>query len=320
MHVLLVKTSSLGDVVHNLPVVSDIQQHVPNAIIDWVVEEGFADIPRLHPGVRRVIPVALRRWRKHLLHAATWREMAACRRDLREDFYDVVLDTQGLIKSALIARQAELAEGGSRLGYAAEAAREPLAAKFYDDGIVIPKNAHAVERNRWLAAAALGYAQAEGLDYGIAAAPLEASWLPKRHYAVLFTGTSRADKLWPEDRWLVLMRALAMPLILPSGSAEERARAERLAAQVSDAVVAPALSVAELAQLLAGARLVIGLDTGLTHLAAALRRPTLAIFCGSDPTLTGVIGADPHLAINLGQRGAAPSPADVIIAAQAFMP
>lgn len=319
MHVLLVKTSSLGDVVHNLPVVGDIKQHVPNAIIDWVVEEGFADIPRLHPGVRRVIPVALRRWRKHLLSAATWRDITAFRRDLREDFYDVVLDTQGLIKSALIACQAEMAAGGQRLGYAAEAAREPLAARCYDNGIVIPRNAHAVERNRWLAAAAFGYTHAEMLDYGIVAAPLNAAWLPQPPYAVMFTGTSRADKLWPEDHWIALMRALAMPVILPSGSAEERSRAARLATQAHDAVVAPALAVAELARLLAGARLVIGLDTGLTHLAVALRRPTIAIFCGSDPALTGVLGADPRFAVNLGARNAAPTPADVIDAAQAML-
>ena len=320
MHVLLVKTSSLGDVVHNLPVVCDIQQYVPNAIIDWVVEEGCADIPRLHPGVRRVIPVAVRRWRKQLFSATTWNEIARFRRDLRTDFYDTVLDTQGLLKSALIARQAELAEGGQRLGYAAEAAREPLAAKFYDDGFAIPKNAHAVERNRWLAAAAFGYTHTEGLDYGIAAPSLEAPWLPKRNYAVCLTGTSRADKLWPEEHWVTLMQTLGMAAILPSGNVEERARAERLGKQVANTVVAPALSVAELAQLLAGAQLVIGLDTGLTHLAAALRRPTIAIFCGSDPALTGVLGADPRFALNLGQRGAPPAPVQVIAAMQALLP
>ncbi len=126
--ILLVKTSSLGDVVHNLPVASDIRARFPGARIDWVVEEAFADIPRLHPGVRRVIPVAVRRWRRNLLAAATWGELREYRTAVRSERYDLVLDTQGLIKSALLARQVP----GRRAGYAAEAAREPLAARFYD--------------------------------------------------------------------------------------------------------------------------------------------------------------------------------------------
>jgi len=153
MRILLVKTSSLGDVVHNLPVASDIHARFPQARIDWVVEEGFADIPRLHPAVRKVIPVAVRRWRRTLFSAATWRELGAYRDSVRAERYDLVLDTQGLVKSALLAWQA----AGPRAGYAAEAAREPLAARFYDATYVIPKNLHAVERNRWLAAAALDY-------------------------------------------------------------------------------------------------------------------------------------------------------------------
>ena len=314
MHALLVKTSSLGDVVHNLPVVTDIQRHFPGAVIDWVVEEAFADIPRLHPGVHCVIPVAIRRWRKQLFTAATWHEMAAFRRDLRRDYYDVVLDTQGLVKSAVVARQAQRAANGRRLGFSAEAAREPFAARFYDAGFMIPKSAHAVERNRWLAAAAFDYALDEALDYGIAAAPLAASWLPAKPYAVLLTGTSRADKLWPESAWVALAQALNVDAILPAGSAEERERAQRLAAQISHAIVAPPLGIAELASLSAGAQMVIGLDSGLTHLAAALDKPTLAIFSGSDPELTGV-HAGPA-AINLGRKGEPPAVDEIIAAAR----
>lgn len=326
MHALLVKTSSLGDVVHNLPLVTDIQRHNPGAIIDWVVEETFTDIPRLHPGVQRVIPVAIRRWRKALLTAATWREMAEFRRELRRDCYDAVLDSQGLIKSAVIARQARLAVNGRRLGFSAEAAREPFAARFYDAGFVIPRNAHAVERNRWLAAAAFGYPLDGPLDYGIAAAPLTASWLPAKPYAVLLTGTSRADKLWPESDWVTLAEALNISVILPAGSAEEHERAQRLAAQISHASVAPPLGIAELAGLLAAARIVVGLDTGLTHLAAALSKPTIAIFSGSDPELTGVLAPSPPVgegwgerAINLGRKGAPPAVDAVIAAARGLL-
>ncbi|MFY9326548.1 MAG: lipopolysaccharide heptosyltransferase I [Georgfuchsia sp.] len=318
MHALLVKTSSLGDVVHNLPVVTDIQRHNPGAIIDWVVEEAFADIPRLHPGVHRVIPVAIRRWRKQLFVADTWRDMAACRRALREDFYDVVLDSQGLIKSAVIAWQTQLATKGRRLGYAKAVVREPFAASFYDAGYVIPKNMHAVERNRQLAAAAFGHTLEGELDYGIAAVPLAASWLPTKPYAVLLTGTSRADKLWPESDWVALAQALKISVILPAGSAEERERAQRLAAQIPDAIAAPPLGIAELAGLLTGAQIVIGLDSGLTHLAVALNKPTLAIFSGSTPGLTGV-HAGPSLAnaaINLGRKGVPPTVTEVVASAR----
>ncbi|CAG0948159.1 heptosyltransferase I [Rhodocyclaceae bacterium] len=309
--ILLVKTSSLGDVVHNLPVASDIRARFPGARIDWVVEEAFADIPRLHPGVRRVIPVAVRRWRRNLLAAATWGELREYRTAVRSERYDLVLDTQGLIKSALLARQVP----GRRAGYAAEAAREPLAARFYDDTYAIPGNLHAVERNRRLAAAALGYEPNLPLDYGIAAEPLAAAWLPAAPYCVLLTASSRADKLWPEAGWLQLAAALnarGLACVLPGGSAEERERAARLAGGMAQAVAAPPMGIAELARLLAGARLVVGVDTGLSHIAAALGRLTFCLFAGSHPELTGVHAGD--TAINLGGAGAAPTASQVVAA------
>lgn len=313
MRILLVKTSSLGDVIHNLPVASDIRRRLPDARIDWVVEENFAEIPRLHPAVERVLPVAVRRWRKALLSPATWREIGAFHRRARADFYDAVLDTQGLLKSALLARAAH----GPKLGHAASSAREPLAARFYDRSFAIAREQHAVVRNRRLAAAALGY-ELDGLplDYGIAAPALAAPWLPAGDHAVLLTATSRADKEWPEDDWRALGAALAatgLRCVLPGGSPAERERAARLAAGIGRAVAAPPLNLTELAGLMAGARLVVGVDTGLVHLAAALARPTLALYCNSDPTLTGVLGGGPHL--NLGGPGAPPGAAAVVAAA-----
>jgi heptosyltransferase-1 len=317
MHsILLVKTSSLGDVVHNLPVASDIHARFPEARIDWVVEEGFAAIPQLHPAVSRVIPVAVRRWRKSPFSGAAWQEMAAFRRELQQQDYDLVLDTQGLVKSALIARLAH----GRRAGYAAEAAREPFAARFYADAFVIPKNLHAVERNRWLAAAALGFEPNLPLDYAIRAAPLAAPWLAAKAYCVLLTATSRADKLWPEPDWLRLaasLNARGLACVLPGGNAGERARAERLAAQMADAVAAPPLALDAMAQLLAGGQLIVGVDTGLSHLAAALGKPTLAIFCGSSPELTGVHAGS--RAVNLGAAGHPPSAADAVAAIEGLL-
>lgn len=311
MRLLLVKTSSLGDVIHNLPVVSDIRRRFPEAEIDWVVEETFAEIPRLHPAVARVIPVAVRRWRKSPLSAATWREIAGYKRRLSADEYAAVIDTQGLLKSALLA----LCARGVRYGHARP--REALAALGYDRAVDIDRAQHAVTRNRQLAAAALGYSLDDlPLDYGIAAAPLAADWLPAQPYAVLLTATSRAAKEWPEADWHALGTALiatGLRCVLPGGSAHERLRAARLAQSLGRASAAPALDLTALAGLLAGATLVVGVDTGLVHLAAALGRPTLALYCASDPALTGVLADTPHR--NLGGDGSPPTAAAATAAA-----
>ena len=309
MRILLIKTSSLGDVVHNLPVVTDLRRHFPDAAIDWVVEESFADIVRLHPAVRHVIPVALRRWRTSLLTAATWQEVRAFRARLQQEDYDLAIDTQGLLKSALITRMAR----GKRCGYTASAAREPLAARFYDASFDVPKNLHAVLRNRRRAARAAGYSPSDTLDYGIAASPAPAF---STNGAVLLTATSRDDKLWPEAHWIALGRALhqqGLACSLPAGSATERERAERIAQDIPGAIVVPPMNLTRLAGQLAVARIVIGVDTGLVHLAAALGRPTLALFRASDPALTGVLAHTP--ALNLGTRGHSPSVDDVLAAA-----
>ena len=316
MHILLVKTSSLGDVIHNLPVVSDLRRSFPDAVIDWCVEESFAEIPRLHPGVADVIPVAIRRWRKSLLKAQTWNEIGAFRRRIGALNYDAVLDTQGLIKSGLISRLAH----GVRYGYAAEVARESLAARFYDKTFVIPPNAHAVERNRWLGAAAFDYPVDLPLDYGIAPPDLDLPWLKADRHAVLFTATSRDDKLWDEQNWVAIGQALSnrgLTPIFPSGNLVERARAERIAAAIPGAVVAPPLKLRELATLIGTAALAIGVDTGLAHLATALRVPSIALYVTTDPALTGVYGSG--FVRNLGGIGRSPSVTEVLNAAEPIL-
>jgi heptosyltransferase-1 len=313
MRILLIKTSSLGDVIHNLPVVTDLRARFHDAAIDWVVEEGFADLVRLHPGVRRAIPVAMRRWRRSPLAAATWREMGVFRSVLQQENYDLVLDTQGLLKSALITRMAR----GRRCGYAAASAREPVAARFYDAAFEVPTDLHAVERNRRLAAQAAGYRLTPVADYGIAAPPAPTLETPG---ALLLTATSRDDKLWPEQDWVALGKALhqrGLACRLPAGSAVERERATRLAAAIPGATTLPPSSLTDLAAQLGAARIVIGVDTGLVHLAAALGTPTLALFRASDPALTGVLGGTS--AINLGARGAPPDVSAVLAAAGPFL-
>ncbi|MGH8691747.1 MAG: lipopolysaccharide heptosyltransferase I, partial [Burkholderiales bacterium] len=216
--ILFVKTSSLGDVVHNCPAVTDVAQAFPGAAIDWMIEEPFAGVARMHRSVRRVIPVAARRWRAALWKPAVWSEIGAWRRELRGERYDAVVDTQSLVKSALLGKLAL----GAYHGMDRASAREPLAALFYDVRHAVPRELHAVERNRRLAADSLGYSAQTPVDYGLSAPAAE-----KSGYAVLLTMTSRADKLWPEARWIELGRELRAPAILPWGSEAERARAER---------------------------------------------------------------------------------------------
>jgi heptosyltransferase I len=308
--ILLVKTSSLGDIVHNLPVASDISAACPDAEIDWVVEEAFAAIPRLHPAVRRVIPVALRRWRAAPWRNSVWCEMREFLSRLRERSYDAVIDTQGLLKSALIARAAL----GRRHGLDRASSREPLAL-FYDRTYRIPWTQHAVERNRSLAAQALGRTVPAAVNYGIGASRREFAWLPAQPYVVMLHATSASGKLWPETHWVELGRfraARGTRVVLPWGNENERARSERLADSIPGSIVPPLLVLDEAAALLAAARAVVGVDTGLLHLAAALGTPTVGIYCATDPAATGVYGC--ARAVNVGGVGKVPATADVAAA------
>lgn len=309
---LIVKTSSLGDVIHNLPILADIRAHDPGMQVDWVVEEGFADIPALHPAVDAVIPVAVRRWRRSLLSGSTWREISAFGKRLRERRYDVILDTQGLLKSALIARAAH----GIRHGQDRASAREPLAAALYQHVHAVPRGQHAVARNRQLAALALGYPMpASPPDYGIRPLPTPLPFALPPAYLVGLHATSRDSKLWPVENWVALGRELharGLQLLLPWGNDQERRRAGFIASEVAEAVVLPRLRLAELAGVLAGARGVVGVDTGLVHLAVALDRPTVALYTDTDPSLTGVYPADSHRASNLGGIGRNPDVPSVL--------
>lgn len=308
--ILIVKTSSLGDVVHNLPVVTDIQRAFPpgHFTIDWVVEEAYADLPRQHPGVSRVLPVALRRWRNDWFGATVKRERAAFLELLQQEAYDVVLDTQGLIKSALIARSARLAPGGVRIGATWDTAREPLASLLYHRRRPVDTALHAVERLRGLAAGALDYPVIGSPDFGLAASSRDFEWLPHPVYAVFLYATARLEKSWPASHWAVLGKRLAATntvTVFPWGTAAEHELATQIAAQVPDAIVAPRLQLDELSSLFAKARIVIGVDTGLTHLAAALGSRVLALFSAT-PRWRFAPYWNPT-AVSLGDEGEPPS-------------
>lgn len=291
LKILLVKTSSMGDVIHNLPVASDIRAALPDSHIDWVVEESFAAIPRMHPGVNRVIPIALRRWRRQLFSGATWREFGAFRREFRCYDYDVIVETQGLLKSAFVATLAR----GPVYGFGPGTAREPLASRFYSVTYEFPPEAHKIFRCRSVAARALGYPVAETIDYAIAPRVPPPSF-GDGPYCLVFHSTARAAKLWPEANWLELVRLLegaGYACILPWGNDEECARSERIAAAYSRAIVPPRLSLDEISALVTGAEVVVGVDTGLMHLAAALARPVVGIFCDSNPVDACPLGPGP---------------------------
>jgi heptosyltransferase I len=292
MRLLFVKLSSFGDVIHTFPAVTDLKAARPDIEVDWLVEESLAPFVALHPGVAKVHTLAFRRLRRPAsrwprLASETWR----LRRALRARHYDLVVDLQGLMKSALPARLA-----GAVSGYAADSAREPAAARLYRHRFAVPRQMHAVERTRRLLAAAVGYPVPETPGrYGIAVdgLPDAGPGLPPR-YAMVMHAASWPTKLWPEEYWRALLPAIAdegRGVVLPWGNAEEKARAERLTSGVPGAMVLPrVMAGAELARIVAGAEFAIGLDSGLMHLAAALAVPGVWLYGPTDPGLTGPYG------------------------------
>ncbi|MBB5215496.1 lipopolysaccharide heptosyltransferase I [Parapusillimonas granuli] len=306
--ILIVRTSSLGDLVHMLPAMSDIAAHVPGAQIDWIVEENFAEIPGWHRAIRETIPVAHRRWRKHWWSAETRAARAALRRNLDARQYDIVLDMQALMKSIWLVRQTH----GLRHGLDMRSAREPLASLFYDVKHTVEFWQPAVTRQRKLAAAALGYTYEGPPDFGLERITDGVEIQP---YAVIMPSASRDDKLWPEEDWHKVfgrLREKGLSLKLLSGSPAETARAQKLVQGHPDAEVLPRMSLTEVAKVLAAARIMVGLDSGLTHLSAGLGRPTIGIYKASTPVRTPLEG--PAYTASLGERGNAPSAETVLSA------
>lgn len=278
MKALLIKMSSMGDVVHALPAVTDAAQ--AGVRFDWVVEEAFAAIPRLHADVERVVTIGWRRWRRDLWSSR--RELKHFFRNLRATEYDLVLDAQGLLKSAVVLASSR---GLDKVGF--DRPREPLAASWYRRRIDVPTDQHAVDRQRQLFANAFGYELPQSLPrFGLASNAEPGS------RCLLLHGTTWASKQWPEAMWSDLAQKAheaGMQVVLPWGDLEERQRAERIA-EAGSAQVLDALSIERLIDELKKARLVIGVDSGLTHLAGALGVATVTIYGSTDNRLTGCRG------------------------------
>jgi heptosyltransferase I len=319
VRVLIVKTSSMGDVVHALPMVTDIARAFPHARVDWVVEEAFAELPHLHPAITRVLPVAMRRWRRAAFEARSWRELVAARRAIRQTRYHAVIDCQGLVKSAVIARSAK----GPVSGYARRSAREGGAALFYDHRFAVDLERHAIDRMRELGARALGYALDGPEDFAIRARAAQMRVDPPFNEdgaVLLLTNASRASKLWPDEHWSRLENTLAKSGLLSWlawGSDAEREACAQRARRMHSARVLPRATLAQIASLASRAALVVGLDTGLTHLAAAVGAPTVGIFCDFDPRRVGLRGNGP--VVSLGGVDQTPGVEEVVAAVETVL-
>jgi len=298
--ILLVKLSSLGDILHNLPIAWDLRARFPDAQIDWVVEEGYVNLlkPLLSNqhfrGIDRIIPFGLRGWKKSLFSLKTWQAFSVFKKDLQAQTYDIVIETQGLLKSALVCALANksphaiiagLANATQFSGY------EPLARTFYNQSVQVPTQCHAVDRSRWVMCSAM--------DIPLVVREISPQFYPPsfveqipnsqifglhRPYILCFHSTARAAKRWSHENWIALGKSLAAEgyqIVFPWGNTEERSISEALAMQVNHSLVPPAFSIDEAFALIKGASLTIGVDTGLTHLAAVLDRPTVEIYCDS---------------------------------------
>lgn len=295
--ILIVKTSSMGDIIHTLPAISDAAKALSHVTFDWVVEEAFAEIPIWHPLVKRVIPVAWRRLRKTPLQILSSGEFKKFFSQLREEQYDVVIDAQGLIKSAVITRLTR----GLRCGLDRKSAWEPLASFAYQKKIPVDPLQHAITRMRQLFSQALDYPLVESVpDYGL---NLTTHTLQKnKNYFLFIHGTTWETKEWPEHYWIELALKAAenkYHVLLPWGNAKEQQRALRIAKASNNVTVLARTSLTEVASLLSSAVGVVSVDTGLGHLAAALSVPTVSIYGPTDPKEVGTMGINQkHIAVN----------------------
>ena len=301
MRVLVLRLTSMGDVVLTLPAVNDMLENIPGITIDWMVEKPFASIVQMNPKINLVHTAHWRKWRKALFKAETRNAIKEFRHKLKAVQYDVVIDFQGQIaKSIFLGVMAN----GPLMGFAKQGLREPLAALFYRKKAEVSKSLHLVPRSRALAAQIFDYPiPRTPARYGIAAG--KPYWLPSepdKKYAVMIPHRSRHEAPWPMENWIAIgkkLKALNINVAVLWGSPAEEFFSQEIAAHFGGEV-APFLTVAQAAALLEHAHVVIGLDTGFTHLATALERPTIALHCDFDPKLAGLVGSAFHISMGGG--------------------
>ncbi len=330
---LIVKLSSLGDVLHNLPIVWDIREYYPNTIIDWVVEEAYVDLLRplqstnTFKGIDRIIPIGLRRWKKNILSVKNWQELKQFIHALQQDQYDVIIDSQGLMKSAVVTKLAHRTQGGQITGLANAtefSGYEPLARMFYSDSVAVPRQCHAVDRSRYLLSSALDVA------------PITRTSIPRFYpesfikdltnqdlnpeiardlntpYVLCFHASARAAKQWDIRGWITVGKFLlerGLHPVFPWGSPHEKQISQEIVEGIGSGggggILPPSYSIKQYFEIISHARLTIGVDTGLTHLAAVMGHPTIEIYC--DSPIWKTEGYWSNKVINLGDIGQPPS-------------
>lgn len=309
MKILLIRLSSMGDLIHTLPAISDLAIHCPNIELHWLCERNFVSIAQLHPFVKHIYPMDWRQWRKHLFIRNTWQQIQYLKSNLQLEKYDQVIDSQGLIKSAIFAKLAE----APVVGLDFFSARESWASLLYKQKIFVSKQNNAVWRNRQLFATVFNYTFDCKVNFGVQI-PIEGKIedLPSQ-YRVALTATSRNSKLWAAENWVALLKLLykkdKLPVLLLWGNEIERQRAEMIAMHVPEAIVFKKINLLQAAYLLQNARIVMGVDTGLLHLANAVNTPLLGIYTDTDPNKTGVQVST--YAKNLGGIGIIPNVGEV---------
>lgn len=300
MRVLIIKHSSMGDLIHALPALTDATKAYPNITFDWVVEEGFAEVPRWHTNVKRIIPIALRRWRKNKWKTITSGELTKFIKELRREKYDYIIDAQSSIKSAIVTRFAR----GLRCGYSFKTTRERFASIFYQKKYAVTYHQHAIRRMRILFAKILDYEFKDDMpEYGIDLVQLpKISYELPEKYVIFFHSTTWVTKLWPENYWRELItRAanLGYSVLLPWGNQQEKERAERLAAIHEKAIVPPRVSLSETTAIISHATACVCCDTGLGHATAALSIPAISLYGPTNPVRIRAIGKNQiHLSAN----------------------
>lgn len=299
MKALIVKLSSMGDLICTLPALTDAKRAIAEISFDWVAEENFSEIPSWHSTVDMVMPIALRRWRKQLFHRGTILEIRDFLKKLSSQKYDYIIDAQGLIKSAIVAKIAH----GTSYGFSTNNAREPLATYFYQNKLDISKKLHMVERIRQLFAATLGYPIPTSFpEYNISQEKLGKQDNAPEKYLVFIHGTSRENKCWQIEKWIELSRlakSADIKIKLPWGNETELARAKSIAATNDNVEVLPKLTLSEIGAILFKAKGVVAVDTGFSHLAAALSIPAITLYGPTDPKLGGVYGKNQTYLINM---------------------
>ena len=291
MRILVVKLTSMGDTLHLLPALSDLYSEFPDVVVDWMIEDSFCEIPTWHNSVDKVIPVSTRRWRS--LNLKNVREFLSFVKNLREHHYDVILDAQGLMKSAALSRFGKLNKGGRRVGFSAGSIKEKPAARFYTTRLDIARQQHAVDRLRQLFACAFGYAEHQQKpDYAVNISAISVTMLPAKAI-LLFPGTTWASKHIPDQTWRDVVDAVladGYSVAISWGNEKEKKRAQWIAKGHANAMVLKKSSLTQLATMLLESSGAIAVDTGLGHLAAALGVPAVSVYGSTAAALTGAVG------------------------------